>query len=83
MNGEEVNRTNFPLRNFGDRLKSLAVDVHLGKGFCVIRGIDPKAHSLEDNTIIFLGISSYIGERRGRQDRLGNMLSMADFLVCV
>jgi hypothetical protein len=40
-----------------------------------VRGLDPDDFSQEDNVVIFLGISSYIGPKRGRQDEEGNMLS--------
>jgi hypothetical protein len=59
----------------GGKLLRLAVDIHRGKGFAVIRGLHPDDFSPEDNVIIFLGLSSYIGSKRGRQDEDGNMLS--------
>jgi len=40
-----------------------------------VRGLNPDHFSQEDNVVIFLGISSYIGPKRGRQDEEGNMLS--------
>jgi hypothetical protein len=58
----------------GPELEDLSRDVHHGKGFCVIRGIDPTAYSVEDLTLVYLGIQSYIAEQRGRQDKRGNML---------
>jgi hypothetical protein len=51
------------------------MQLHHGRGFFVLRGLDPKAYSSEDITVIFLGISSYIAERRGKQDQRGSMLS--------
>jgi len=53
----------------------LAVELHRGKGFFVVRGLNPNAYSLEDNTIIFLGMSSYIGEKRGKQTDDGRIFS--------
>lgn len=53
---------------------TLAVELHSGRGFFVLRGLDPKLYTGEQNAIIFVGISSYIGETRGRQDREGKML---------
>ena len=49
--------------------------VHNGCGFVVVRGLEPKSYSREDNVIIYLGVSSYIGERRGRQNVAGSKLS--------
>lgn len=73
--GSEVSSSNFPLPTLGEKLLRTTFDIHRGKGFAVIRGLNPAEFSPEDNAIIFLGISSYIGSRRGRQDEDGNMLS--------
>ncbi|KAK3680898.1 hypothetical protein B0T22DRAFT_388678 [Podospora appendiculata] len=72
--GNEVSPITFPLPTLGPKLVGIAVDIHRGKGFAVIRGLDPEAYSAEDNALIFLGISSYIGAKRGRQDEDGNMM---------
>lgn len=77
--GSEVSASKFPLPTLGQKLHQAALDIHRGKGFAIIRGMDPKDFSPEDNLIIFLGISSYIGSLRGRQDEDGNMLSMFPF----
>lgn len=76
LDGDCVARDNFPLPNLQHRLNAFALELHKGKGFFSIRGLDPARYSQEDNLILFLGISSYIGERRGRQDRRGNMVCM-------
>jgi len=52
----------------------LSVDLHDGKGFFLIRGLDYSKYTVEDNTIIFLGIQSFVAEKRARQDHLGNMI---------
>ena len=49
--------------------------MHRGRGFVVVRGLKPEDFSQEENVILFLGLSSYIGPKRGRQDEEGNMLS--------
>lgn len=72
--GNEVSSSNFPLPNLGQKLLRTTLDLHRGKGFAIIRGLNPKDFSPEDNLIIFLGLSSYIGPKRGRQDEDGNML---------
>jgi hypothetical protein len=74
QDGDLVEPTNFPLPTLGPKLKELSGDVHSGKGFCVIRGIDPATYSVEDLTLAYLGVQSYIAEQRGRQDKRGNML---------
>ncbi len=38
-----------------------------------MRGLDPAKYSREDNIVIFLGVSSYVGEMRGKQDDLGHI----------
>ncbi len=50
--------------------------MHVGKGFVIIRGLKPNDLSVEDNMVAFLGIASYVGgDKRGVQDRKGNVLS--------
>ncbi|KAK0739985.1 hypothetical protein B0T18DRAFT_331684 [Schizothecium vesticola] len=72
--GSDVSPSTFPLPTLGPRLLGLALAVHSGRGFALVRGLDPDDFSQEDNVVIFLGISSYIGPKRGRQDEEGNML---------
>ncbi|KAL1842469.1 hypothetical protein VTJ49DRAFT_5206 [Mycothermus thermophilus] len=72
--GSEVSPETFPLSTLGPKLRGLALEIHRGRGFAVIRGLDPDEFSPEDNVLIFLGVSSYIGELRGRQDEHGSML---------
>lgn len=64
---------NFPLPTLGAKLKELSRDVHRGRGFCVIRGLDPASFRVEDLMLAYLGVQSYIAEQRGRQDKRGNM----------
>lgn len=40
----------------------------------MIRGLDATCYTAEENTIIYLGIASYIADQRGIQDRKGNVL---------
>lgn len=77
----EVNRSNFPLPTFGEKLKGLSTVVHDGPGFFVLRGLDPNDLSKLDNAILFVGVSSYLAERRGRQNQDGMMLSMLQYLL--
>jgi hypothetical protein len=71
----EVSKTTFPLPLLRPALDGLCRDLHNGKGFSVIRGLDPKRYTAEENALIFLGISSYFGEQRGRQVSRGNVFS--------
>lgn len=74
LDGSEINKDNFDLPTLGPKLKSLQKDVYHGRGFTVLRGLDPNEYSSEDLTMIFIGISTYIGGRVGRQDKAGNCL---------
>ncbi|KAL2185634.1 hypothetical protein L209DRAFT_766348 [Thermothelomyces heterothallicus CBS 203.75] len=72
--GSEVTPSTFPLPTLGPKLRQLAADIHCGRGFAVVHGLNPNEFSPEENVLVFLGISSYIGVQRGRQDEDGNML---------
>ncbi|KAK7953065.1 hypothetical protein PG988_013759 [Apiospora saccharicola] len=78
MHGDQVSREFFPLPGLESRLDRCALEIHNGTGICVIRGIESK-YSVEDYLTIYLGISSYIGNRRGLQDAKGSMLCMFMF----
>ncbi len=74
LDGDLVTKGNFPLPTLGPKLDLIRRDIHQGKGFALIRGLDPRKYSVEDLTMIHLGIQVYIANRQGRQDRKGNML---------
>lgn len=78
LDGNQVNQDNFPLPTLGSKLESLGRDIYSGKGFHVIRGLDPEDYSVEDLTIIWLGVQAYIADQYGRQDHRGNMLGMCE-----
>lgn len=75
MDLSNVNKATFPLPTLGSDLENLSSCVHEGRGFFVLRGLDPILFSKEDNVVLYLGVSSYIAERRGRQNQDGMMLS--------
>lgn len=74
LDGDLVSKDNFPLPILGPRLDEIRRDVYNGKGFGVIRGLNPDKYSVEDLSILYLGIQSYIANRLGRQDKKGNMM---------
>ena len=76
MNYSFVTKDTFPLPRLGPVLEQLAADLHHGRGFFVVRGIDPSHFSLEDNALLYLGISSYVAPRRGRNNPTGQMISI-------
>lgn len=74
LEGEDVKPSNFPLPTLGKKLEALRDDVYQGHGFAIVRGLDPDKYSNEDLIVVYLGVSSYIAERRGKQDQRGSML---------
>lgn len=75
LDGNEASPWTFPLPNLAARLSSIAFELHRGKGFFVLRGLDPHRWSPEDNAVVYLGICSYIGEKRGKTNQDGDMFS--------
>lgn len=74
LDGDLVTRDNFPLPTLGKKLDEVRSQVHQGRGFGVIRGLNPQKYSVEDFTMLHLGLQTYIANRQGRQDKKGNML---------
>ncbi|SCO00523.1 uncharacterized protein FFB20_11240 [Fusarium fujikuroi] len=74
LDGDLICRQNFPLPTVGRKLDLMRLNVYEGKGFGLVRGLNPLNYSTEDLTMMYLGIQSYIANRRGRQDKKGNML---------
>jgi hypothetical protein len=57
----------FKLPLLGPKLRQLSQRVHEQEGFFVLRGLEPWRYRRLENTIVFAGIASYIGNRRGMQ----------------
>lgn len=76
MNGEDVSKETFPLPNLAAEMERLCVQVYDGRGFGIIRGLDTHTYTVEDLTVIYLGLGSHVAERRGKQDQRGSMLSI-------
>lgn len=74
LDGDLISRENFPLPGLGPRLDQLRREIYQGRGFGLIRGLRPQRYSVEDLTMLHLGIQSYLANRPGRQDSKGNML---------
>jgi len=78
LDGDRICPDNFPLPTIQYLLADITTDIHYGRGFSVLRGLDPFRYTAEDNMLLFLGISSYIGNRRGRQGQGGEMISKSE-----
>jgi hypothetical protein len=63
-----VNQTTFPLPGLSPLLRKQAEELNSGRGYFVLRGLPVDEYSIEENIIIYAGVSSYIGSIRGRQD---------------
>jgi hypothetical protein len=74
MKLDKLSKETFLLPQLGPRLQTLAQEVHNGRGFFVLQGLNSSHYSDWENVVIYVGISSYIGNRPGRQDEYGNML---------
>lgn len=74
LDGEHVSRDTFPLPQLGAKLDELSTEVHKGRGFCLVRGVNPADYSVEDLTLVYLGVQTHIADQRAHQDSRGNML---------
>ncbi|KAK1090632.1 hypothetical protein LTR48_007912, partial [Friedmanniomyces endolithicus] len=74
LDGSEVSRESFPLPSLSKKLDTICSNVYEGHGFSTLRGLNPDDFTAEDVTIIYLGLASYIGETRGKQDQRGSMI---------
>ncbi|KXN87804.1 hypothetical protein AN958_08120 [Leucoagaricus sp. SymC.cos] len=70
-----ISRETFPLPSLGDQLRKLSRELHYGRGFFVLRTIPVESYSREDNVLIYAGVSAYIANVRGLQDKNGGVLS--------
>ncbi|KAH8891471.1 Clavaminate synthase-like protein [Thozetella sp. PMI_491] len=74
LDGDLVTPENFPLPTIRPKLEALSQEVHHGRGFGLLRGINPASYTVEDLTLISLGLQCHVADHFGRQDRCGNML---------
>ncbi|KAL2851868.1 hypothetical protein BJY01DRAFT_244801 [Aspergillus pseudoustus] len=63
-----ITQETFPLPSLHSTLRSISREIHLGRGFKVVRGVPVDGHTREENVIIYAGIASHIAPIRGRQD---------------
>ncbi|KXX78006.1 hypothetical protein MMYC01_201723 [Madurella mycetomatis] len=71
---DDVCPETFPLPNMASRLGRVSEIIHDGRGFVVLRGLQPDKYTMYDNILLYLGVTSYIAEKRGMQDFDGRMI---------
>lgn len=71
---DDVGPSTFPLPCLYERLFEASEIIHNGRGFVVLRGLEPDRYTSLDNILIYLGVTSYIAETRGMQDFDGRMI---------
>jgi hypothetical protein len=65
----EIQKDTFALPTLGPKITKLITDnVVDGRGFLVVRGINPDKYTREQNVIAYAGVSAYVG-KRGLQGR--------------
>jgi len=64
-----IDQTTFRLPDpLAKRLDTVSERCYSGRGFCVVRGIDPTKFTDEENALLFTGISAHVAPIRGFQD---------------
>jgi hypothetical protein len=75
-NLNDLSPSTFPLPTLGPRLRTTSADIHFGRGVAIIQGLDPDKYSLKENVVLYGGISSHIGDKRGAQSAELDVLSL-------
>lgn len=71
-----MEREHFPLpQDVADKFRDVSDTVHNGRGFVVLRGLDPQKYTAEDNVLIYGGITSYVGTDRSEMSRRSFILA--------
>jgi hypothetical protein len=63
-----ISQETFPLPTLGPVLKDLSRELYDGRGFFVLRTIPVQKYTREENVIVYAGVSSFVGNKRGLQD---------------
>ncbi|RMZ91084.1 hypothetical protein DV736_g1664, partial [Chaetothyriales sp. CBS 134916] len=74
LTANDMTKETFQLPQLGKKLERAAAEVTAGRGIVVLRGLHPHERLLEDNILIFTGIASYFGDKRGVQGVGNNFL---------
>ncbi len=62
----DINRSNFPLPTFGDRLRQLRTEIMDGRGFTQIRGVPVWDYTKEESARVYFGIGAHMGTPRSQ-----------------
>ena len=65
----------FPLPGLQKTLSAIRSDIYSGRGFATLRGLDISQFTPDDLATVYLGLTSYVAERRGKQNQQGTMMS--------
>lgn len=78
--GTKINKESFDLSALACKVQAVKDDVYNGRGFAVIRGLNLEEFTIEDITMIYMGLNNYIADKIGRQDKAGNALGKSPAL---
>lgn len=70
---EDIRAGDFPLESLADDLDALREEIATGRGFVVMRGLDPDRYAIEDLTRIYWAIGAHLGVAM-TQSYLGDMI---------
>lgn len=74
--GKHVNQASFPLPVLATKLERIQDDIYKGRGFAILRGLVVEDYPDDlDLVTVYLGLTSYVAERRGKQNHGGAVLS--------
>lgn len=57
-----LRQADFPLPTLGRRLQAIGQDIKNGRGFALLRGLDPHRLSLQQQAYAFCGVGTYLGD---------------------
>ncbi len=67
----ELNKEHFPLSPLlCQKLRYISQNVHNGRLFAVLRGLDPQKYSEPESVIIYGGVASHVGKDRADMSKL-------------
>lgn len=65
----QISKENFPLpEELATLLDDVSEQCYSGRGFCVLRGLDPRRFTEEEHGVLYGGISAHVAPERGFQD---------------